>query len=277
MMHIRLTEISLPDGWIQKAQDALDEVRNAPADKRNALIESKRAIWHSLVKQLRDLSNSKCWYSEAPQSGADQDVDHYRPKNRVAENKDHGGYWWLAFDQSNFRLSCTYCNQRRTQGDTKGGKWDHFPLLVEGDRICDECEPARLARETPLLLDPCDESEVALLYFDDDGVPRIPEKIHENLEKKLRTSIRLYHLDHDSFVKGRNIQLDLAKKALKGGMEAFEAVANGDNTQRQRVADSISSLRQLLMPDKPYTSAVKCFLRGRRHEGHPWIEQALGI
>ncbi|MDJ0839198.1 MAG: hypothetical protein QNK37_21960 [Acidobacteriota bacterium] len=50
----------------------------------------------------------------------ESEVEHFRPKKRVAEAPDHGGYWWLAYDFRNMFLSCSHCN--------KHFKQDHFPL-----------------------------------------------------------------------------------------------------------------------------------------------------
>jgi hypothetical protein len=87
---------------------------------------------------------NKCWYSEVPLEGADPNVDHFRPKGQVREvdadlqnlQTTSPGYWWLAFECRNFRLSSMHANQRRVDTDTNGGKSDYLPVLgsraVEG-------------------------------------------------------------------------------------------------------------------------------------------------
>ncbi len=42
------------------------------------------------------------------------DVEHYRPKNAVADT-EHEGYWWLAMDWTNLLPSCIDCNRKRNQ------------------------------------------------------------------------------------------------------------------------------------------------------------------
>ena len=65
---------------------------------------------------LTKLSHGKCAYCESEISGSSQtDIEHYRPKGEVRENKHHPGYWWLAMDWSNLVLSCMHCNQSRKQ------------------------------------------------------------------------------------------------------------------------------------------------------------------
>ena len=100
------------------------------------------------------LSDDKCWYCESKQIRLDRHVDHYRPKNSVAECADHPGYWWLAFRSYNYRYSCTYCNSRRVdqRSGQAGGKADHFPLRDESRRAFSPDDP--IDDEQPTLLDP---------------------------------------------------------------------------------------------------------------------------
>ena len=127
--------------WAQDADDVRQQL-NVEADpkKRSEIIEANKELWAEVKAELAKLSNDKCWYTESKQQGTDTDVDHFRPKKRVAEVKDkdnpHPGYWWLAFDLANYRFSCIYANRRRRDiesGDV-GGKADHFPLVDEGKR-----------------------------------------------------------------------------------------------------------------------------------------------
>jgi len=41
------------------------------------------------------------------------DVEHFRPKGKVAEDATHGGYWWLAYVFANYLMSCSICNSNR--------------------------------------------------------------------------------------------------------------------------------------------------------------------
>ena len=150
MRWVDIDNIVLPDGWLTKANKALndlrDEVLRAEADARVAgkdIFAARRAaiaaglkvparvrIWQDLNAALSMLRGGKCWYSESRNPTADKNVDHFRPKNGVAEDPVHEGYWWLAFQWRNYRYSSQWCNQRRVNdaNGTRGGKWDHFPL-----------------------------------------------------------------------------------------------------------------------------------------------------
>src|SRR5690606_8161881 len=113
-------------------------------------------VWKELKLPLATLFHQKCWYCESSVTRDDNAVDHFRPKGRVKEaQQTHTGYRWLAFNHTNYRYSCTFCNSRRVnvEGGTTGGKADRFPLMNEAMRVYAEglCDA-----EEPMLLDPCD-------------------------------------------------------------------------------------------------------------------------
>src|SRR3954454_1457494 len=64
-------------------------------------------------KALEELFHRKCAYCEISTARVDWEVEHYRPKGRVAERQGHPGYYWLAYDWDNLFPSCTFCNQHR--------------------------------------------------------------------------------------------------------------------------------------------------------------------
>jgi uncharacterized protein (TIGR02646 family) len=101
------------------------------------------------------------------------DVEHFRPKGSVAEDRSHHGYWWLAYTWENLYLSCVPCNQRRKDQPTfdepvlgpTAGKLDQFPIA--GQRVPNPGD--YLDDELPLLLDPCRDQPDLHLMFDADG------------------------------------------------------------------------------------------------------------
>src|SRR5712691_9066997 len=130
-------------------------------------------------------------------------MDHHRPKGGVTENKDHPGYWWLAFNWRNFRFSCRHCNSKDTDPVTEkvGGKGNHFPLLAgEECRIKDECECQAyedLMMEYPMLLDPTEPDDPQLLGFDINGKPGPTTENEQSDEyQRAEKSIEVYHLDN---------------------------------------------------------------------------------
>jgi hypothetical protein len=88
-----------------------------------------------------------CGYCTRDLPGNDRgDVDHFRPKGKVAEDPTHGGYWWLAYSFTNYVLSCSICNRTL--------KRDHFPLTSPGSKHYGFAQRSRLSREARALLDP---------------------------------------------------------------------------------------------------------------------------
>lgn len=85
------------------------------------------------------------------------DVEHFRPKSSTRGVPPNGGYWWLAYDASNYLLSCSVCN--RTHKRTK------FPLLDETSRV-DSLTREAIVQETPVLFHPAFESVEEWIVFD---------------------------------------------------------------------------------------------------------------
>jgi uncharacterized protein (TIGR02646 family) len=199
------------------------EVDDAEIHALHAAIKKRSKIWKAAAEALRKASADKCWYCEMRQERSDMPIDHFRPKNRVYEAPTHPGYWWLAFDWTNFRFSCTYCNSKRLDvvKGTGGGKQDHFPIIEPPARTGDKSDP----NDRPMLLDPLVDDDTKLLSFHSNGfpMPTVKDKDADDYKRAIE-SIRLYHLDHSSIVRKRkNMAMDirqfvqLAENARMGG------------------------------------------------------------
>ena len=104
MRYIDLKEIRkfLPPDWETRANTSLAIVRAAGPEERHSEINKRSSLWTELKSALSELSNGKCWYCKSKEDRSDKSVDHFRPKNAVAENPAHEGYWWLAFQWQNY-------------------------------------------------------------------------------------------------------------------------------------------------------------------------------
>lgn len=259
---------NLLNGWEEKALNALEEVKSLSAQERSKAINNKGDIWKDLKGILKDASYGKCWYCESRQERSDNAVDHYRPKNRVAESTDHEGYWWLAFKWTNYRYSCTFCNSRRIDQDhgTEGGKHDHFPLLDEEKRAFTEHDD--VDAEQPLLLDPVCRDDPAHIWYDEDGQarpnPRLCSDESSYPYKRAQTSIKLYHLNHVDTIEGRKVLCQFIRKSVEQANGFYDKYSKGDMTAKASFRNTVSDLHDSLRGNAEYSAAARSTLMGLR-------------
>lgn len=230
-------------------------------------------LWAELRPMLKALSHGKCWYTEAPQQGTDVDVDHFRPKRRVAElaggNNPHPGYWWLAFDPSNYRYSCIVANRRRRDLSTGrvGGKADAFPIQDEAQRA--NSPDADYDAEKPLLIDPCVDSDTRLIAYKADGeaMPRFP--ISETYKHaKANKSIDLYSINHSDFVKARLELLNQLERLCSDARRYFRRLEDGDADHERGYRRAIAELSRLRSSTQPFSAFCSAMIERYRHEDY---------
>ena len=220
-----------------------------------------------------------------PLEGADPNVDHFRPKGRVVEI-DHStlektgdispGYWWLAFEPKNFRLSCMHSNQRRVDKETEGGKWDFFP--VEGARAPEETE-WDLIEEDVLPFDPCCATDMALLWFSPDGTPTLKNGSPNDEEiRRLNVTIWLFHLDKDEIAQKRRANVIDIFKDIKAADTEFKlwqkSGAATRSVQYKRFDSAIAKLKSEIKDSKPFARARQCAVLLSKAE-FPWIGEYI--
>ena len=119
------------------------------------------------------------------------DVEHFRPKGSLSDDPSHGGYWWLAYDLSNFVLACRCCNSTF--------KRSCFPVRP-GAKNYQYSRRSKLKREARLLLQPTVDDVDALIDFDLDHpllriVPREP--VSSIQRKQIEGTVRFFDLDFE--------------------------------------------------------------------------------
>lgn len=277
MMVIDISELELPDGWCDRAGRALQKIKQLPEGDRTDAIKAMADIWSGLKPQLMKLSYDKCWYCETKQERSDNAVDHFRPKGRVAECNGHSGYWWLAFDHTNFRYCCTFCNSRRVDqdGGTDGGKQDHFPM-VEGTTWA-SCATDDLDSEQPLLLDPTKAFDPGLLWFEETGrpVPKYGREINVVFCERAETSIRLYHLDHRHLIENRKLLFNYVAGRVRDGAKYFKQYGKGDTTAKVALDGVVTDLIKACDRRSEYSAAAKAYLMGFRGQDQEWLDAVI--
>lgn len=265
MIHINVRRIPHKDikPLIDVANAAQREINNEKdPTKRKKLIEAHRPKWVAFRQAFENLSTRKCWYTESKNPGTDDDVDHYRPKGRIAEDKKHSGYYWKALDWTNFRLSCHRANRLRENPTTKKahGKADHFPLLNPDKRAGGPA--ASLDDEHPLLLDPCDPFDPPKLTFNTDGTVTVgPKYESDQVAVRQVEASRVYlHLDWPAFVDDRTQLYNQVVFKIEEGKQHAELTEKGDKGSRLALKNIAMDLADMAREDKPYSAAVTAYI-----------------
>ena len=162
----------LPARWLTVSVSRIAAVNAKGTHALRSAYIKKHASWGLLKNWLSKVSDNKCWYCEAKSNRAPSDVDHFRPKLAITVNgvklTGHDGYYWLAYEWWNFRLSCQRCNRpEKDDTDILHGKANEFPIRNEANRCT--LPAALLTAEEPKLLDPYNQADCELLAHGTDG------------------------------------------------------------------------------------------------------------
>jgi 5-methylcytosine-specific restriction endonuclease McrA len=268
MRYVDRTKLIKPTGWNLRAQAASICVSNGESPK------DYDAIWRELKDGLANLLHDKCWYCETPVERSDNAVDHFRPKNRVSDAAmPHPGYRWLAFDETNYRYACTYCNSRRkdVEGGTAGGKADRFPLINEPQRVY---VAGSVALEQPSLLDPCEISDWRLLGCHQENGQPCATGTDLIAKQRAELSIEIYHLHHEPTCKRRHAVAVQLMSDVDEAKRLFD-LATQEPGRATDFKAAAARLRRAIDRDSPYSGDMHFLLRGQRSDAHLWIQELL--
>jgi hypothetical protein len=239
----------------------------ADPDKRAELIDKHQAKWTALRQAFERASSDKCWYTECKNPGADNDIDHFRPKLGVKEDDQHPGYYWLAFDWRNMRLSCQRANRPRRDPETKavGGKADHFPLLWDGVRAHGPEDD--LSAEHPALLDPTNPGDPALLSFKPNGEIDLSPEFRGNAvaEAKFEASRLDLHLNWPKFRDGRVVLYNQIERIVGRGEREAPTNFDGYPAAPESFIDAIRDLTTYMRPQQEYSAAARVYVESFKH------------
>lgn len=261
----------LPDGWIERAIDLNNQLEGKTREEK-AKIFKDNPIWQDLLVQLKQLSNNKCWYSEAQEVMSDMDVDHFRPKMESLQINIDGqkivrdGYWWLAYDWKNYRLSSIYSNRLRKDKhsvDKKSyGKGSYFPLR-------DGCNAAscidEIDDEIILLLDPINPNDPDLLFFTEEGIaiPSVSEEEEPWNFKRANVSIDLYHLNHTPLKEARQVVWNYCQRKIDDLKEVLRKT-NRTSRDEERIANIRQDLREMISKRAEFSAvALACIEKNK--------------
>ncbi len=270
-------------GRSRQSKGANELARNLQAFAEQRAKDMKFAAYgdDSVKAGLHALFNGKCAYCESfYDATAPVDVEHFRPKGRVAEDAKHPGYWWLAADWDNLLPSCIDCNRRRRQRlagpdgtpmAESAGKMDQFP--VDGVHLADH--KADIGTERPLLIDPCRDDPARHLTFRVDPDPLLALVLPQDpadVPQRGAASIRVHGLNRLALVQERTRllrRLELLREVLARLDEAAALIeASGDPGAMQAlapieiaVARLLDDMRAMAADTEPYSTMVAQWLR----------------
>lgn len=141
---------------------------------------------------LKIIFNNKCAYCECKiDMGAHYDLEHFRPKTL---------YYWLAYEWTNFLLSCQICNRycKNAKFPIKGKQVEKPPLSISNKLDNAECLilSKTLENEERLLLHPAiDDPKKHLRFLADGNI--------EELSEQGKKSIEIYGLNRDNLIDAR--------------------------------------------------------------------------
>jgi hypothetical protein len=239
--------------------------------------------WSQFKENFITIFGDKCWYTESPRIGTTNDVDHFRPKNAVKNQKgqlvsrknaagkeDYASYWWLAYEPSNYRYSCIFSN--RPNGD--GGKHDYFPLEDETSRAW--TPTCNYAAEDNTFLDPCKESDVQLIAFDQTmgfAEPRFSEDQDAKAFRRFELSKKHYNLNEKTIVGARTELL----KELEKDLNILEITWTLNDATKQALAQAISEAKTGIINKcartSKFSAAAVSIVRTKLAE--PWLKDLL--
>lgn len=248
-------------GERERAENALRAQRQRFADMKFTAYKER-----SVMSALGALFHGKCAYCESPYAAQQPgDVEHYRPKSAVAvravgeKTTYKPGYYWLAADWDNLLPSCADCNRPRQHEIIEGagkrvmGKANWFPVEPEAQRAT---QPAAVANEPRLLLDPCRDRPEDHLVFDEDGTIA-PRRVGSGTSAMGRATIEYCAL----------ARLALTQERHKRGLEVRYAIDNllraEDAGNSEEALRHVAQLGRMIAPYAPYSAYAASLIRSR--------------
>ncbi|KAA1015115.1 HNH endonuclease [Paraburkholderia panacisoli] len=253
----------LPSRWNIVYKSRVAAVGMLATHQQRSDYITKHGSWTQLKKWLAAFSGYKCWYCEAKNPRAPLDVDHFRPKLGITVDgiklAGHSGYYWLAYEWSNFRLSCQRCNRpEKDEADTLHGKANEFPIEDEAHRC--QVSAAPLAAESPRLLDPCVQADCELLAHGIDG--EVKAAAPDGTWESQRADYTIKQLGFNEW------NTPESKRSRWQTLATLIAIA-GNNTN-QLVIDE---LKRNLSFDQEYSSFLRSAIG--THRDKAWVEALL--
>ena len=251
MRHISWAGKSPDPAWLDRAAKLLEDLKNAPnTQKRHEIIDKNDAFWSEIKNWLLELSHGKCWFSEAKDCFNHWHVEHFRPKKsaRNADGTTSDGYWWLAFDWTNYRI----CGG---VGNTKKGTF--FPIRPQTNRVLPFGD---VRMEQPMLLDPNDEDDPSLLSFDVEGTARAAPGVTDPWElERVAFSVERLKLDFGPLQDKRKVVWAECWTKIETYLDELAKYHADQHNHfaRAGVKQAVRDIRKMIEPDKELSAVAR--------------------
>jgi hypothetical protein len=265
MRFIDIEKENPPEEWCRKADKLTEKLKKlTDLDERKKIIDHHN-LWNDpeIKKWLLSLSHNKCWYSEAREICSFYDVDHFRPKKHAKnlDNSGREGYWWLAYDWKNYRISGNIVNRpNKDQTGRTRGKRDYFPLRM-GSPVA-TTPFSDINDEIIYILDPTDPCDPLYLTFDRDGKV-YPSALDKNswAYERAKVTIELLHLDYFLLKEER---MKVWQKCERLVNEIDNLIKNQDDrpsvTDKANLKAKMKELREMISEKAELSSTARACL-----------------
>jgi hypothetical protein len=243
--------------WRKSARALQKSIREKLTFKTKPEIDPN--VYKEMRKYLMERFNNKCAYCETPILRHTPDVEHYRPKARVTTadrkvvriidqsgtERDHPGYYWLAYEWSNLLPSCEFCNRKRYHEgqDESWGKETCFPVRNDLYRW----SPKGRVKEEPLLIHPRFHDPKQHLRFVYSIDPKkTPSRICflQHLDDRGDVTIRVLGLNDERLSRPRLQAYDLGYGKMGDIFEAIKSLGNLPTEEKRRARARINDLKR---------------------------------
>ncbi len=198
-----------------KCIESLKEVVNIANSAHKDKISSDIYRADDVYKRLKNLYNNKCAYCESYEP--EPEIEHYRPKKRVSEDKTHIGYYWLCYEWTNLLPACHDCNKAGVKGNRFPieGIRKYAPKFLSNNRDIDliqnELTDSYLVEEKPLFLNPeiPDFDPFFYFEFDETGVFKAKQQIGTFEYRQAEETIDIVQLNRDKlYLNYRKVKIE---------------------------------------------------------------------
>jgi len=251
MMYINRSGKTPPQVWLDRADVITNSLLAATSEgARNLIIDTNQNLWGELKDFLFDISFQKCWYSESRDTYSHPHVDHFRPKKAALgiDRTDKGGYWWLAFQWTNYRVCGGAGNVR---------KKDKF--AVKSGKAIDHT--SNLEDEIIYLLDPTEEEDTLKLTFNSNGEAMAYKRTGWDSERATYT-IDTLNLNFKRLKEARKMLWITCSTLIAETQQLMDQNDINPSTYRRgQIKEKLTRLKEIANKQSEFSGTVKACLR----------------